>query len=107
LPFLRITDHGVYLQILVAPQSRINKLIGIHGDRLKIQIHAAPEAGKANKELIDFLKSILLIPRQQITLVQGEANRKKTVLVTGLDAKTLRMRLGPQTSLAARRTSKP
>ena len=52
---------------------------------LKVAVTAAPEEGRANRAVSEFLAGVLGVPRRQVTVVQGAAARRKTVEVTGLD----------------------
>jgi uncharacterized protein len=46
---------GLLLQVHVKPKSSRNRLIGVHGHRLKIAVTAAPEKGKANAAVLELL----------------------------------------------------
>jgi len=60
--------------------------VGIHNDRLKIQITAPPTDGKANEHLIRFIAKIAGVAKSRVTLVSGQTSRQKTLLIEGLDA---------------------
>ena len=49
---------------------------------LKISVCAAPEKGKANKELIEFLSKKLKVAKSRIEIVFGQTDRYKKVAVT-------------------------
>ncbi len=68
------------------PKSSKNEICGIYSDSLKIKISAPPEDGKANKELINFLSDFLDISRNTITLVSGQASKKKTIQIDNTNA---------------------
>ncbi len=67
--------------------------MGLHGEALKIQIHAPPVEGKANKELLRFLAKTLGCAKSDLALVSGELSREKTVLVSGTTAEEIAARL--------------
>ena len=46
---------------------------------LRIALHATPEKGKANLELIAFLSDLLNIPKNQVNIASGHTIRKKIV----------------------------
>jgi uncharacterized protein YggU (UPF0235/DUF167 family) len=48
---------------------------------LKIALKSAPEAGRANAELLEFLAKEWGLPKRALTLFAGVANRRKTVLL--------------------------
>lgn len=49
------------------------------GDRLKVQVTAAPERGKANAAVIEVLAKALGIPKSAIRLTAGQTSPLKTV----------------------------
>ena len=81
---LREHADGVLLSIRVVPGSRKEGILGVHGDRLKVAVHAAPEKGKANDALIEVLSRQLGLRKNQIVLHQGATNQNKVVLLIGV-----------------------
>lgn len=67
----------------VIPKSTRNRVVGWVGERLKIQVTAAPERGKANDAVIDVLAAALELPRSQIRIVAGATSPLKTVSIDG------------------------
>ena len=61
------------------PRAKKNAVVGLHGDRLKIQIKAAPTDNKANEELVDFLADYLHMAPSKIHVVSGQHSRNKLV----------------------------
>ncbi|HOM22534.1 MAG TPA: DUF167 domain-containing protein [Termitinemataceae bacterium] len=47
--------------------------------RLYIRVAAAPEDGKANRELLSFLAKTFHCPKRDISLIQGERSHLKTL----------------------------
>ena len=90
---LQTTRQGVILPVHAQPGARKNGINGVHGGRLKVAVTQAPEKGKANEALVKLLAELLGIKRSQVTLAAGETSNQKKVLVTGIDAVTLRARL--------------
>lgn len=77
------------LEIRVVPSSGMQKWEIDEGGRIKCYLKSPPEAGKANKELIALLSSVLGIPQRHIAIVQGFATRHKRVSIPGaLDTET-------------------
>lgn len=87
------TADGMLLPVHAKPKSSRNGVVGIHAGRLKVAVTAAPEKGKANAAVIDVLVTELDLKRSQLTLVAGETDPRKTVLVAGLDADDLQRRI--------------
>ncbi|HQR08000.1 MAG TPA: DUF167 domain-containing protein [Gemmatales bacterium] len=81
---LRNHPEGVLLCLRVQPGSRKEGILGVHADRLKVAVHAAPEKGKANAAVIDVLAKALGLAKNQIVLQQGATNQNKVVLLMGV-----------------------
>jgi hypothetical protein len=71
------------LQLKVIPKSSRNRIVGWLGDRLKVQVTAAPERGKANDAVVELLASVLGLSRSQVRIVAGETSPLKTADVDG------------------------
>jgi len=60
-------------------------MVGWEGDSvLKIRLQAAPEKGRANAALIQFLAKALNIAKVDVTLISGHTSRLKRVQIDGL-----------------------
>lgn len=72
----------VYLRIKARPNSSGTKISGIlENDTMKIDIKAAPEKGKANKELIKYLAKIFLVSKENVTIISGAREKIKLVKI--------------------------
>jgi uncharacterized protein len=87
--------HGpsTRLRLRVSPGAPRSEIVGRHGDAWKVRVVAAPESGKANRDVIDLLAAVLEIPRDHFTIVAGRASRNKTVAVAGLTFEAVEARL--------------
>jgi uncharacterized protein len=84
--WLQAIAGGVELALLVTPRASKTRVLGPHGDALKIALAAPPVDGAANAALLDFLAKQLGVPKRQLELVSGDASRRKRVRVSGVDA---------------------
>ena len=75
-----IKDNKIYIYIKAQPNSSKNKIAGLYGDMLKINIKAPAVEGAANKELIKFISKEFKIPKSDIE-IKGETSKKKTLIV--------------------------
>ena len=73
------------LHLKVIPKSSRDRIAGWVGDRLKVQVTAAPERGKANEAVVDVLAAALGLPRARVRIVAGETSPLKTVEIDGGD----------------------
>lgn len=78
---LQETPKGVILSVKVLPKAAETQIMGIEGGALKIRLHALPEKGKANKELLRFLSKTLGISSSYLEIVSGETFSKKRVSI--------------------------
>lgn len=74
------TVRGVLvLELQVQPNASVTALAGKYGERLKVRLAAPPVDGRANEQLIDFLRMTFSVPQRQVNIVRGLAGRRKTV----------------------------
>jgi len=74
-------NASINIEIKVIPGSSKNEIAGIRDNRLCIRITAAPEDGKANDSLREFLSKILGCAKRDVVLIKGDKSRLKTVAV--------------------------
>ena len=75
-----IKNDKVIINIKAQPNSSKNKIAGIYGDAVKINIKAPAVEGAANKELIKFLSKTFKISKSDIEL-KGETSKRKQVIL--------------------------
>jgi uncharacterized protein (TIGR00251 family) len=80
----RQTPAGIELAVLVVPGSSRDRVVGRHGDRLRLAVRAPPEDGRANRAVEELLAAWLGVRRTVV--LTGQAHRQKTVLAPGLQA---------------------
>ncbi len=88
------------LRVRLQPRARQNRIVGRHGDAIKVQVHAPPVEGAANAALIEVLAAALGVPRRAIHIVRGASSHTKLVEIHGSDVATCERRL--QEALRAR-----
>lgn len=71
---------ALIIDIKVVPSS--GKLgCKLDGERLKCYLKAAPEKGKANKELIKYLAKAVGVSAQAVTILLGQTTRTKRISI--------------------------
>ena len=75
------TPKGTTLELQVRPRAGRNRIAGLQSDRLKVELKAPDEGGKANEALLRFLAKPLRVSMDSVTILTGKTSRKKTVLV--------------------------
>jgi uncharacterized protein len=81
------------LQVKVVPGASRNRVVGMLGDALKVQVAAAPERGKANAAVIEVLAEFFGVKEVQIELISGQTQPRKTFVVNGVSDKIFRQKL--------------
>lgn len=78
---LALTDNGIRLRLRVQPRSSRNRVVGVHGEAIKVQVTAPPVDGAANAAVAEVLAAWLDVPRSAITIVRGQGARDKVAEV--------------------------
>lgn len=71
------------ITVRVQPRSSRPGLEKVGEGEYKARLNSAPEAGRANAELIDLLAEYFDIPRRRIRIIRGAAARLKSVSIEG------------------------
>jgi len=61
------------------PGARRSQVVGRHGESWKLRVHAAPERGRANDEVVALLAEVLGLSQSQVRVVAGRTTRDKVV----------------------------
>jgi uncharacterized protein (TIGR00251 family) len=77
--FFRIDGDIIRLEIKAVPGASKTEFAGIKDGRLRIRLAAAPEDGKANAELLNFLSKTFGCPKRDLRILAGEKSRLKSV----------------------------
>ncbi|MDO8302551.1 MAG: DUF167 domain-containing protein [Sedimentisphaerales bacterium] len=75
---------GVKFTVKVVPGSSKTALCGVLDGMLKVKVAAAPEKGKANKCLTDFLAKQLGIKKNDVAVCSGQASPIKQIQIRGV-----------------------
>jgi uncharacterized protein len=94
---IELTPHerGTILRVKAQPNARKNGMLGERAGCLRVGVTVAPEKGKANAAIVEILAEALNCRGSSLVLLSGETSREKRILIVGLDAEALRLRLEP------------
>lgn len=87
-------DGAVTLDIAVKPRSSREGIGPVQGDRLCVAVNAPPVDGKANEAVVRVLAERFKVTRSAVTIVRGEAGRKKTIRIAGITAAAVQRVIG-------------
>jgi uncharacterized protein (TIGR00251 family) len=88
---LKIQQAGssAIFSVKVVPRSSKTAIAGLLGGMLKVKLAAAPEKGKANESLVEFLADTLGVKRNTITITSGHTSPVKTMQIAGVSTEYL------------------
>ncbi len=91
---VREVEEGVVFLAKIVPGSNSpTRFCGLLDGMLKVKVSAAPEKGKANKCLLEFLEGQLGVKKNAINIISGQTSPVKHIQVTGLSKDTLLKKL--------------
>ncbi len=93
---LEIEQRGkqLLLRVRVQPRAARTAVAGVLQGALKVRLTAPPLDDRANRQLVQWLASLLELPKSRIELVSGHKSRRKTLSIQGLAESELRARIG-------------
>ncbi len=85
MPTFRDAKTGAAITVKVTPRAKKTEVVGLMEDgTIRIRVAAAPEEGKANQALIEFLSRALGIPVGQIDIMGGLSSERKLISLIGI-----------------------
>jgi uncharacterized protein (TIGR00251 family) len=80
--------------VRVTPRGGRDAIAGWQDSALRVRLAAAPVDGRANDSLVRFLAKVVGVTPSSVRLVSGGHSRSKRIAFDGIDAGSLRRRLG-------------
>ncbi len=87
------SGDGVVISLLVSPRARRERVVGVHGEMVKVQVSAPPEGGRANRSVVRLIARWLGVAEGQVSIISGHTGRRKRVRVEGVRAEEVWRRL--------------
>ena len=84
LPTLRQSGDLVLLKVRAQPAASREGIRGLHGDALKVAVHASPERGKANVAIEKVVAKAMGVRVSQVRVQSGMASRDKWLCLEDL-----------------------
>jgi len=78
---LKIEGNAVTFWLRVKPRSSRERLRLDPAGELRLELHAAPAEGQANKACVEFFARLLRLPRASIEIVAGAKSRRKLIRI--------------------------
>ena len=93
-PWCRPSPTGTLLDVVVQPRAAKEGLGPVHGERLKVRVHAPPADNEANDAVVQLVARALGVPKSAVTIAAGRTGRRKTLAVAGLGPDLVLQMLG-------------
>ena len=78
-PWVRLVAGAVEVQVRVVPRSSRDRVAGVLGDRLKLQVTSPPVEGEANRAVCELLAKTAGLANRAVSVSAGATGRSKTV----------------------------
>lgn len=72
---------AVVLRLFIQPKSSGDRIVGAHGDEIKVAITAPPVDGQANAHLIRFIAKQFGVAKSRVNIEKGELGRHKQLRI--------------------------
>jgi uncharacterized protein YggU (UPF0235/DUF167 family) len=92
-PYLAPAANGATLHVFVVPRSRAPRVAGVRGGALVVRLSGSTVTPSGNAALREFLARRLLLSARQIHVAEGERERDKHLLISGISAGVLAARV--------------
>ncbi|MAE39069.1 MAG: YggU family protein [Euryarchaeota archaeon] len=81
-----LPNGEIAVAIELQPGAKNQGIVGINKwrKRLQIRVQSAPVKGSANAELIDYISTLLKIPKEAVNIDSGTKDRRKRMLLSGI-----------------------
>ncbi len=93
---MSISGNEAKISLRVYPNAGRNEMVGFTGGVLRVKVSAPPSKGKANRELITFLRRLLGVGKGGVNIIKGHTTRNKIVAIDGLSREEVMKRLLPK-----------
>lgn len=92
---VREVEEGVVFTAKIVPGSKTQTMVcGLLNGAVKIKVSAAPEKGKANKCLVEYLAGQLGVKKRAVSIISGGTTAVKQIRVRGISVERLLRGLG-------------
>ena len=93
--FYSVRSRDIALRVRAKPGARADRIAGVRGDSLLVEVRAAPEHGRANDALIRVLADSLGVRASDIGL-KGGAGSPRKLFILPASAREALERLGKE-----------
>lgn len=91
--FYTVRGRDILLRVRAKPGARADRVAGVRGDSLLVEVRAAPERGRANEAVRKVLAAALGLKASAVELTAGAGSRSK-LFVLPPEARAALARIG-------------
>jgi len=81
MPSARSHASGKVITVRVCPRSQKPRVVEDAGGCYKVYVSAAPEKGKANKQVVKILARHLGLRKTSLEIIRGQSSREKLIKI--------------------------
>jgi uncharacterized protein len=81
MSWYRWDDADLILHVKIQPGASRSEFAGLHGEHLKLRIHAPAIEGRANDELLAFLCRSFATSKSRVSIERGALGRMKSLRI--------------------------
>jgi uncharacterized protein (TIGR00251 family) len=82
-------DDAVTFAVKVHPRAKRERISGVLGDTLKVELTTPPVEGRANEACIRFFAHLLNVRPSSVSIASGASSRNKVIRVTDISAESV------------------
>jgi hypothetical protein len=86
MPSFKVEQETVSFWLKVKPRSARERLAWDSSGELRLELHAPPSDGEANRACVYFFARALRLPQACVTIVSGQRSRRKLIRIAGRSA---------------------
>ncbi len=90
---IKILEDKVLLYIKVTPKASKSRIGKIFNNLLKIYVTDTPEAGQANKAVLELISQTFKISKSYISITHGLTDQNKVIEIRGVPEKIIQILL--------------
>ncbi|MGE9516239.1 MAG: DUF167 domain-containing protein [Solitalea-like symbiont of Tyrophagus putrescentiae] len=96
-----MNKNKVKIHVKIHANAKKNAIVNVKDDLIRISIKSRPVNNEANKELLEFLSTILKLSKKNISITKGLTSKFKTVSIDNYNEEELYITIKKMVNLYA------
>jgi uncharacterized protein (TIGR00251 family) len=81
LPWCSWEAEQLILNVRIQPRAKKDEIVGLHDNRLKINLSEAPLEGRANERLLRVIADVFRVAKRDVEIISGRSSRNKRIRI--------------------------